>query len=307
METVQTDRRGMAGFTLVELLIASTCMLLIVGAAYGIFSQQTRQTKSEEYSVEMQMNSKVAMERLHFIFTHAGFGCQDSFSSGISMSGDDPDGTSVTVTSAIWDIQNSAVNAGPDSVVVVYGFRKVGEVDGDHEDVNSLDIKNAEGPAISSSASAFKRYLCIFPDMDANQFYRVTGNSDPYTLEQTVESVPDDAAVYMVAPVRVMMSDERVLLFKNFVYGGTDDWEIADGIENLQLQYTIDGTSWSDTVDNPNAIVGVKIFLLVRSQEPEPGFDANATYTLAGQIYAPPNDHYHRKLHQEVVWIRNAQ
>ena len=307
-----------AGFTLVELLISVTCMLLIVGAAYGVFSQQARQTNAEQYNVEMQMNSKVAMERLHFLFSHAGFGCSDSFTAGTSMSGDDPDGASVTVTSSIWDIQNSAPGEGSDSVVVVYGFRKVGEVDGDHVATSSLDIKNAEGPSVSSATSSFKKYLCIFPDKDPNIFYSVTGNSNPYSLSSDIESVTDESTVYMVVPVRVMVVSDpgvsdpspetlKVLLFKNFVYDLFEYWEVADGIENLQLQYTVDGTTWADTVSNPNAVTGVKIFLLVKSREPEPGFTSDLTFTLAGQTVGPFTDHYHRKLHQEIVWIRNAQ
>ncbi len=306
MEIVRTNESIETGFTFVELLIAATCMLFIVGAAYGVFSQQTRQTRAEQYAVEMQMNSKVAMERLYFIFSHAGFGCSDSFAAGTSMSGDDPEGASATVTSSIWDIQNSDPGTGSDSVVVVYGFRKVGEVDGDHTDASFLDIKNAEGPSISSSTSLFKRYVCIFPDEDANQFYQITGSSDPYSLGSTIDSVTDESTVYMVTPVRIML-DDQVLLFKNFVYTSLEYWEVADGIENLQLQYTTDGSTWSDTVSDPSDVIGVKVFLLVRSEEPEPGFTSDAVFTLAGQPLGPFTDHYHRKLHQEVVWIRNTQ
>ena len=254
----------------------------------------------------MQMNSKVAMERLHFIFSHAGFGCRDSLLSGQTIGGDDPDGNSVSITSPIWNIQNNAPGTGSDSVVVVYGFRKVGEADGLHSDTDSLDIKNAEGPSISTQTTSFKNYLCAFPDKDANEFYRVTSGGDPYSLNRDIDLVPDGAIIYMVAPVRVMVS-QGVLLFKNFVYATTDNWEIADDIDNLQLQYTTDGSSWSDTVSNPSLITGVKIFLLTKSQEPEPGFDSNATYTLAGQTIGPFTDHYHRQLHEQIIWIRNVQ
>lgn len=306
MEIVLTTDTKRSGFTLVELLIASACMLLIVGAAYGIFSQQLRQTSSEQYTVEMQMNSKVAMERLHFIFSHAGFGCRDSLHSGKTISGDDPDGNSVSITSPVWNIENNAPGVGSDSVVVVYGFRKVGEADGVHSKTDSLDVKNAQGPTISTSTDLFKNYVCAFPDKDPNTFYTINSGADPYDLNREIDLIPDGASIYMVAPVRVMVS-QGMLLFKNFVYTSLENWEIADAIDNLQLQYTTDGSSWSDTVTNPNLITGVKIFLLARSLEPEPGFVSNATFTLAGQTVGPFTDQYHRQVHEQIVWIRNTQ
>lgn len=306
MEIVQKIDAKRSGFTLVELLIASVCMLLIVSAAYGIFSQQAQQTISEQYEVEMQMNSKVAMERLHFIFSHAGFGCLDSLHAGKTLSGDDPDGNSVAITSPLWNIENKAPSAGSDSVVVAYGFRKVGEANGVHSDTASLDLKNAEGPTISASTTLFKNYVCAFPDMDPNTFYKINSGSDPYALDREIDLIPDGASIYMVAPVQVMVS-QGMLLFKNFAYSAADNWEIAESIDNLQIQYTTDGSSWSDTVSNPHLVSGVKIFLLTKSQEPEPGFVSNATFTLADQTIGPFTDRYHRQVHEQIVWIRNTQ
>ncbi len=287
-----------------ELLISITCLLLILAGVYDVFSRQSETSTVEQEILNMQMSSRVAIERLGFVFSNAGFGCRDSFDHGKTMSGDDPDGNgTVTVNQVFWDIQNNNVNGtNPDSVVATYGFRLVAEVDGLHNSTTSVDFKNVGSPNITTSD--FKKYLCFFPNIEGDLFYEVTDATDPYDLDQETPQLSDDSEVYMVTPVRVKLVNETLYL-QNFAYTQTKLWESAENIQDLQLQYTTDGTSWVDNPADPEDVIGVRIFVLARTERPDPGYSDSKTYELAGQSVGPFNDPFHRKVAQTTVWVRN--
>lgn len=301
--------------TIVELLIATTCMALVMGAVFVIFSSQSKTSTFEREIINMQLNSRVAMERLSFIFSHAGFGCTDSFQDGKTMTGDDPDNATMPIDSFLWDITNqNATGYSPDSVVVVYGFRKVAEVDGEHSNLNpSKNFKNFDGPTISSTSSKFKKYITFFPNIDGNKVYEVTSGSDPYILDESIEILLDETNVYMVTPNRVKVFNGN-LQFQNFCYD-SDGWDIATNIQDVQFRYTTDGSTWVEVPGKPNDVIGVAINLLVRSESEDPNYKDVKTYEYqwpdgSTEIVGPFNgtlNKYHRKHSRAHVWLRNTE
>ncbi len=298
------------GFTLVELLVAMVCFSMIIGTAYSVFFKQYFFASSEQSNLNMQMNLRVAMERIGFVFSNAGFGNSDSFKNGRTMSGDDPDNSTITIDSFIWDVDNNAVNgSNSDSVVVLYGYKKIAEVDAQHNSTNSIDLKNIKTPSLESSSGNFKNYICFFPNIEGDLFYSLTNAEDPITIAKSISLLPDDADVYIVSPVRVKIAGDNndTLYLQNFVYNSNQYWEVAENIQDLQIQYTEDGNSWLDTPNDGNEVQGIRFFLLARSAERDKDYVDRRTYTYAGQTAGPFNDHYHRKLSESTVWIRNAQ
>ena len=307
------SRGGQKGFTLVEILISLVCMLIVMGTIYQVYFQQDRLTRSEEGIINMQLNARIGMERLTTLFGHAGFGSRDSFLDGQTMSGNDPDTGSVTIDSYLWDIQNKDTNSSDsDSVVVVYGYKQVTSVDGSFTENDFIECQKDPSPQIEDSGGNFKNYLAIFPDVQGNFFYECTqieslaSYRERYTLISNIYHVKDDASVYMVAPVRVKVKD-NVLYFQNFVYNNSIFWEIADNIQKLHIQYTEDGETWQDEPDNPNKVLGVQVWLLVKSDIRDIGFTDTRTYTLAGQTVGPYQDSYHRKLARTLLWVHSAR
>jgi hypothetical protein len=315
MVTVQNKNLSMRGFTIVELLVASTCMILIIAAGYGIFSQQSRIANNEQEHVILQANAKILMERLSFLFSHVGFGCASSFYAGKKMVGEDPDtNNEVKVDCFFYEIQNENINATSmisDSVVVVYGINEWEPLSSTPSGF-SIEFIDEPSPPMDKLASSFKKYLSLFPDDEPNNFYEITGiDSDKKgcTLDREISSdYMHDINVYIVAPTRVKIKD-NMLYFQNFVYNNSQFWEIGEWVECMQLQYTKDGSTWYDELSGSDRfkIRGVKIFLLLRSEEEISGYTSNATFTLAGQTVGPFADHYYRELHEQVVWTRNLQ
>ena len=301
-------RLASSGMTIVELLIATTCMIMVMGAVFVIFSSQSKTATFERKIIDMQLNSRVAMERLNFLFSHAGYGCSESFDNGKTMSGDDPDSNgTLTINSIFWDVQDSnSTGWTPDSVGVVYGFKKVTEVFGSYSNTDSnIDLENNPSPQIKSTTSEFKNYISFYPNIEGDEFYQVMDASDPYDLDESVELLLDDAAVYMVTPTRVRVVN-GTLQFQNLCYD-SGMWGIADNIQDLQFQYTTDGTNWVDAPTDPGEVIGVSFELLARTDDPDPNYRDVKTYDLGGQTVGPFNDAFHRKLSRARVWLRNKE
>jgi hypothetical protein len=98
--------------------------------------------------------------------------------------------------------------------------------------------------------------------------------------------------------------------------------EIAYGVDDFQVQYGVDDASICGTgtsndnsvdcfVDAPAAgsstwdkIIAARIWLLVRAECPETGFDNMSTYTMAGVDHTP-GDKYRRQLYTSTIRLRN--
>lgn len=57
-------RAGAAGFTLVEVVVALTLFVLVLGAALGLYTQGTLMYKRQEIGVEVQENARLALDRM---------------------------------------------------------------------------------------------------------------------------------------------------------------------------------------------------------------------------------------------------
>lgn len=98
------------------------------------------------------------------------------------------------------------------------------------------------------------------------------------------------------------------------------DDEIIPGIEDLQVQFGIDTTGTSGVatryvnpdevnvggVPDGSQIVSVRIWLLVRAENPEVGFSDGRTYSYGDRSAYAPADGFRRLLVSRTIQIRNA-
>jgi type IV pilus assembly protein PilW len=88
--------------------------------------------------------------------------------------------------------------------------------------------------------------------------------------------------------------------------------ELLPGVDNLQVQYgeadpdDDDKVRYVDaqTVDNWDSVVTTRIWILVRSECAETGFNDDRTYTMGDQEIVP-NDNFRRQLYSSVIMVRN--
>ncbi|HKK32749.1 MAG TPA: type II secretion system protein, partial [Desulfomicrobiaceae bacterium] len=60
------------GFTLVEMLVVVACVGILMTALFKVFYQEQRIVTAEQEIIEMQMNARVALDRVLFAFQHSG-------------------------------------------------------------------------------------------------------------------------------------------------------------------------------------------------------------------------------------------
>jgi len=87
--------------------------------------------------------------------------------------------------------------------------------------------------------------------------------------------------------------------------------ELVSGVENIQFQYQVSGQYFNaDGVGVWADVQAVRVWLLVRTECPDPSFVDQQTYILGDHSFTPnitlKESHYRRRLYQRVVPIRNS-
>ena len=274
-----------SGLTFVELLIAMVAMTIIMGGLTAVFISQSRMSVSEEELIDLQMNLRVATDRLAHALSHAGFGCYDTFKEGYTISGNEPGGSQISINSHVYDIDNntsSATSINSDSLVIVYGFRSIGTASSIISNVVKLD--NSPSPEPDEHKEKFKNYFYFYPNTEGSYVY-VLSDYDETDLELVFDTeirASDGANVFMVSPTRIQIVDvvrkdrfgkdinTPTLYFKNFSYTSSQYWIVAENIEDMQIQYSLDGNIWQDEVASSGMknIRMIRFWLLGKSQNP---------------------------------------
>lgn len=275
------------GLSLVELLIAMTTMLLVLGALFAAFRSQSNLAAKEEELLSLQLNMRAANARLSSIIRHAGLGSRDSFSSNnpAEMQGKDPlMSDSLQITSFVSHIQDQKTQGQdlrPDSVILVQAFKKVAHVDSLLTDKKiELNTKNPS-PSITLGED-FKRYLSFFPHLQGNRFYTAQEvDQREITLNRELDFAgldpeEEEIGVYMVSPARIHLQQntlqQQIFSYQTVPINRDQYWNIADNFQDLQFQYSLDGKTWWDEVADQDLqdIRKIRFWILGKSQNPVP-------------------------------------
>jgi type IV pilus assembly protein PilW len=127
---------------------------------------------------------------------------------------------------------------------------------------------------------------------------------------------------YYVARDSVGQNDFPALRVKTLTRSGIaavfDDDELMPGVEDLQVQFAVDPEGGGRATRYVNSdfpdlarlqVVAVRIWLRIRADEPEVGFDDAETYRYADVVYAPDGAErrFRRVLMSRTVALRNAR
>jgi type IV pilus assembly protein PilW len=103
-----------------------------------------------------------------------------------------------------------------------------------------------------------------------------------------------------------------------------DDNELISGVEDMQVQYGLspkvdtdgDGikdsysgaaVTYSDTIPEDYQVVSVRVWLLMRAEQPEVGFVDGRKYEYADRPSYQPNDGYRRLLISRTIQLRKSR
>jgi len=116
-------------------------------------------------------------------------------------------------------------------------------------------------------------------------------------------------------------SDDRAglpSLRRQALVAGPDfqDQEIVPGVEDFQIQLGIDPSGLSGTATqyvNPDdvipvdaQVVAVRVWILVRAENPEVGFTDDRVYNYGNRVGYQPNDGFRRVLFSRTIQVRNS-
>ena len=175
-----------------------------------------------------------------------------------------------------------------------------------------LVLRRAGLTAIPSTAALASNTLYV-----RSEFVKATvflGPARPSNLQSPVEDYPLETDVYYISKYTNSASESPQVpaLYRLTLGAGPalNAQLIASGIENMQVQYGVSSSSGTKFLDAQNVaaadwanVTAVRIWLLARSTETEPGYTNTSTYTMGDQPVTV-NDSYQRQVLPLVVQLR---
>jgi type IV pilus assembly protein PilW len=295
---------GTAGFSLVEVMAAIAILGIAMTAVFSTFLFQQQSYTTQVRVSEMQQNLRDAMEMISRDIRMCTYGIPST----VNINDNE-------ITSRYLTHVNSTT--GPDEITVLYRY------DGDAAypsfDVNPGPVAGANTVTLTSTAGYEVGDRVIIYNA-SNADLRRVATVAPTILTLQAGIVSDySAGVATVARVRyaryfvddttdpahpTLMVDRR---------NGQPPQPLADDIEDLQLQYSMDtnGDGAIEVVDNN--VVGnasfarqVRVHLLARSRITEQGWVETGNRNMADHTPGAANDGYRRRRTEMVLDVRNS-
>lgn len=334
MATISKNTKAQSGFTLIEMMIALTIGLFILGAIMEVAINSGSSTKANNRTSGLQISGRYALDTIRRDVQHAGesgltpsatlFSAKQSQSfniaPGVTVSGDCGAGFALELDQAVtgsddsnpWTTCIPAANYLQGDILVVR-----------YADMQNLSMVNPASPttppAFAAANDIYFRSSYSFSTMFQN------GVVTPYALGSgAMQDQLMKAYVYYISPYTTTPGDGLPALWRvKLVAGAMTPELVATGVENMQVQYgAVDATgntqyfnassisAWpSITYPSWTQVKSVRIWLLVRSDSKEdPGYSNTTAYTMGNVTYTPTvgvNDQYRRQLYVTTIDMRN--
>lgn len=336
--------RSVAGFSLVELMVAIAISLLLLAGVVAIFSSSRVSYESTDQLSRVQETGRFALEAISRQVRSAGFGgcsrqpnyvstalnststLQWNFLAG-PVRGYNASGSAWTPT---LDASITGAAAGSD-VLVLRGPRTDAQ-----PAIVTTNMASPTDPLVISGGSIAVNDIVMAYSCEGQAFFQVTaaggtlshaavgaapGNatgSTSYQFKRNAEVVTVETTVYFVGPsVGATAPGNTLPIGTNSLYrqvGSSAREELVQGVEQMQVEYGID-TNNDRTVDSYSAatattnwqqVISVRVALLVRSIQ-QYGTDVDArSYVMSADTTVPAaNDRRTRQLFTATISLRN--
>lgn len=339
MTTKHKNIRRNAGFSLIEMMIAVTVGLMIIGSLMAVIVSSGSTTRTNDRGSELQSNGRYALDMIKRDVQNAGYYGLTGFAidqTAVPMPNDCYAGFATNIRQRIWG-SNDGVNsfagacipaaqyAGSDILVVRYAStNSAPSIDGvataNYSTPGGLYLRSTYGSSKQFNVPNYPNFLGATPQED----HRV----EVHIYYINVDSVAGSGDG--------IPSLHRLVLAEN---GTMVDELVVSGVQNLQVQYgvTTQGTNpvtiYSDaqnvnpaiavaadsvtspydvdsqgimvSINNWSRVNAIRLWLLVRNPTPENGVVSNTPYSMGDQVIAAANDGYRRQVYTTTVQLRN--
>ena len=310
--------RRQRGFTIMELLIASALALVMLAGVSGLFLSATSTEKTNAGSSELMTNGRYALDVLRSDIIHAGYrgltyaepatpntalGAVTGECAGV--------GFVTNLRQGIWGADES--NPFSTTCIPSANYSK-----GDVIVTRHVDL--APAAALGATTYYFRSAY------ETGQIFQ--GNALPASFTQTPRfDYPLVANVYYVNKFSVSSTENPVVPALWRVRLGAGPAMVREGVvsnvEDLAIQYGrlqtdlrsrfYNGNQINTTVTSltatPNEwdnVTSVRVWILMRATNTEPGYINTNTYVM-GNKTVTVNDNYRRELLSTVIQMRNQQ
>ncbi len=307
INVLPSSRQQHAGFTLIELMVATVLALLVIGViGTGYVTMSGVQRVSANYG-EYRTNGRYSVDLLRRELQHAGF--LNFAANGFVATG----GTATTdygcgagFVTALEQPVGGANDANPYSGSCLNGGAGRERVRGD-----ILVVRRLSPRPVNAYATDRMYFRSTY-----EQGFVFLGASVPAVVRVPSEDYLVQTGVYYISPYTVSAAETPLVpaLYRLSLGAGPSLTPelIASNVENIQVQYGI--PAGTDTVRYVNAndvatsadwekAVSVRVWLLTRASRPDAGFTNTSTYTMGDQVVTVA-DGFQRELHSFAVQLR---
>jgi type IV pilus assembly protein PilW len=348
------SRRAARGFTLVEILVALGLGVLILLALTILFSRNTGNHAELERTTRQLESARFSLDMLGEDLMHAGYFGEFNPNTlppplTLLAPAPTPDPCATALDAQGWYTRPPAPlpaaplpPPGPNEIYVpapVQGIAAgtaIGCLTNRVPGTEAIVVRHAETGAATPLATASANHLYIqvarcATEVPVTPVRAAAGQSADFTLTR-----PDCATVnnalrrltqrtYYIASCNDCVANDGIPTLKRveMVDGQLRTLSVAEGVENLQVEYGVDTaapngqpdvfvTTGSGVINGvmPNVwenVVSVRVHLLTRSSQPTPGFSDTRTYQLGPDVaVVTPADGNKRTLMTTTVRLNNV-
>jgi len=309
------------GFTLIELMVAMTIGVLVIGAVVMVFASTSRGRSSLERSSRLTENAHYALDFLSDELRVAGYFAEVSFV-GVSWQVTNPCATALANLG--WS------NAPFTAPVGVAGYQATDPspacVSNRKPNTPILVLRRVSVDTTPAANATVDAYLQVSKCNADPKFFVVSNQPADFTLHNIDCATIADirrlyVRIYYIATCDVCGSDSIPTLKRvDLVNAALTTTPIVEGVENLAIEYGFDADgdgnpdrflAFPDATLGPgygdwSNVMAVRVYLLLRSTDTQPGYQDPKQFDLGLAGYtAPANDDYKRTVMSSVVRINN--
>jgi type IV pilus assembly protein PilW len=301
-----------SGFSIIELMVAITVSLFIIGALVTVVLGGSSTARTRERASDLQTNGRYAMEQIKTDLVHAGYlGVSSLFfpdqpitTNGIAVT-DACDTTTVgKLSERVWGANDANPFAATCIPAADYSV-------GDVLVIRGLDPIPSVAPFSANRVYYHSAYEGGEPFVGPTPPDFTTSSKQPPYLDFEMKET-----VYYVSPYTNDPAENPQVpaLYRLRLGAGPAMVPelVASGVENFQVRYGVFLTNSTAqyksaaemSADDWDLIQSLQIWLLLRSPLPDPDYVNNNTYAMGTQNINV-NDNFRRLLLSSVVELRN--
>lgn len=321
-----TSPAGNRGMTLVELMVSLAIGSFLVIGAVSVYNQSRQAYVINDAIARVQETAQFAMDTIEADLRMAG-------NYGLTSRGDAIEGRATPLVANPDALAVPAPSCGAD-----WAFDLNRPVEGDNNGY-ALACGATNGNQANSDTLTVRRASVAVTPLQAGrlqiQSSRMVGQiiddgTMPAIIDDPLSSETHDLLVnsYYVSPSSTLIPGVPTLRRKSLGSAGgvpvVNDLEVAPGIENLQVQFGVDMDD-NDTIDryvNPNdpildptsgawvplaKVMTARVWLVVRSLQPELGITDLTNYQPGDVNLGVPNDQFRRLIVSKTILLRNTR